>query len=137
MIINTIEEAEKFAKTAKVGSQWTFDGWPQPPTSDEEFEMHSQLEQDAVELLEKITAVIESAVAPKEPVKTTPRESKIPDWSSHKWYGLTAKQISKNKKADVVAEARAMGVETNKPNGKEDTKANIADRIVDHFKSKE
>lgn len=48
----------------------------------------------------------------------------------HRYYGLTAKQITKDSKSVVIEEAKSLGVETNKANGKEDTELNIAKRIV-------
>lgn len=67
MLIKTLEDAKKFAATAEVGSAWSFDGWPQPPTTDEEFEAFDSADAEARALLVQITEVIESAVAPPSP----------------------------------------------------------------------
>lgn len=118
-IINTIEEAKKFAETAEVGSQWVFDGWPEPPTSEAEIDTHAERGAKAAALLEEITKIIESAVAPKAK-------------GGHPWVGLTAEYITKNnKKNDVIDVAKELGVSIYKANGKTiDTELNIAKNIV-------
>ena len=58
----------------------------------------------------------------------------IDEDEKHPWSNMTAKQIIKFSKDEVVEVAKELGVEYLKPNGKVDTELNIAKNIVEKLK---
>ena len=62
MEISNLKEAEKFMKTAEVGSSWVFSGWPDPIT-EESLEEYDKLEEAARKLESEIFDYISGYVA--------------------------------------------------------------------------